>query len=112
MEAWIESGVHVFFADYEDRIQRGTVLRSADEMMPEDSEVLVEVDPTFNRSKYNTYYVARWRMQPATERGLARLKNELVDFLERCSRPHKDAVIALNNKIISVKSTHINHSVQ
>lgn len=111
MEPKIEVGTRVFFPDYKDNIQRGIVLRMPHEHEFEDSHILIEVDKTFNISQHDTYMVAPWKIFLATANGLDQLKVELVDFLERCSKPHKDATIAINNKIVSVKSMHIKHSV-
>jgi len=88
----VEIGERVFFLDHEDNIQRGTVIGVPYE---EYTDVHIEVDPTFNKAKYNTYHVMEWKVQPATEVGLERLKAHLNDFLIRCARPYRSALDSL-----------------
>ncbi len=91
----VEIGERVFFLDHEENIQRGTVLRLPFE---EESDFYIQVDPTFNASKYETYHVMEWKVQPATEEGLRRLKAHLNDFLLRCARPYRSALDSLEAK--------------
>jgi hypothetical protein len=104
----VEIGERVFFLDHEDNIQRGTVIGLPDDL----SDIHIEVDPTFNRAHYATYNVMEWKVQPATENGLDRLRAQLYDFLDRCAEPYHNALDKLKNTKLKAMGIPFNYSVK